>query len=102
MPNAGEHQIGSIALTGIYWILSPWTGSLPLALLGIGIGSIGGTLPDILEPATWPGHRGAWHYIGGILSLFPALALRNSTDIGFLVGCLCVGYFSHFLLDVST
>ena len=102
MPDAGEHQIGAIAAILIYWFFSVWNGNILMLLLGWIAAALGAAAPDILEPATWYGHRGAWHYAGGIVSFFPALFLLSSDALGYLIGAFCIGYFSHFLLDVLT
>jgi len=101
MPNAPKHQAGAFFLNIVYWLLSPNSSSLPLFLLSSGSALIGGAMPDILEPATWPGHRGVWHYLGGVAALLPALSLWQSSNPRFLIGSFCVGYFSHLLLDVT-
>jgi len=100
MPNASEHQIGSGIFFLFYWITSPWISSLSLGLVGVILAFLGGMMPDILEPATWPGHRGLWHYLVGALVVIPAIALHSGNNSGFIIGSFCIGYFSHFVLDV--
>lgn len=102
MPDSGEHQAGAFLFNTVYWLLSPANRDLGLLILSSAAALLGGATPDALEPPTWAGHRGDWHYIGGLLSALPSLALWQSEGIGFLIGAYCVGYFSHFVLDVTT
>jgi len=102
MPDSGEHQIGAFVADIFYWVLSTWSGNIALLLLSWMAAVFGGAAPDMLEPATWYGHRGAWHYVAGFLALLPAMLMLKSNAIGFLIGAFCIGYFSHFLLDLVT
>ena len=102
MPDAGEHQAGAFVANLLYWVISAWSGDFFILLLSWAFAALGGATPDLLEPATWYGHRGAWHYVAGFLSIFPAFILLGTNGLGFVLGAFCIGYFSHFLLDVTT
>jgi membrane-bound metal-dependent hydrolase YbcI (DUF457 family) len=102
MPDAGEHQVGAFVANLLYWVISAWSGNFFVLLLSWVAAAFGGAAPDMLEPATWYDHRGAWHYAIGFFSIFPAIALLGSNALGYFIGAFCIGYFSHFLLDVTT
>lgn len=103
--DSDEHMMGAFLFYLIY-------GSLRIFLLpiGISIGSfalggfiafLGGLAPDTIEPPTWPGHRGFFHYIVGPVSIIPAVVFLNATNIMiYSIGSFCLGYFSHFFLDI--
>ena len=101
MPNAPKHQTGALALNAVYWLLSAYSGNIPMLLLSSCSALIGGAMPDQLEPADSPRHRGFWHYIAGVASLYPALNLWQATNPAFLIGSFSTGYFSHLLLDLT-
>jgi len=72
---------------------------LGILLLGSVAAILGGAAPDLIEPATWPGHRGIFHLLG-FLAIFPVLILSPSTDIlEIALASFFIGYFSHFILD---
>ena len=99
MPNREDHMIGAFVLNIAYWILSNWFPSIDL-FIGSSFGAlIGGLFPDMIEPPTWPGHRGAWHYLGGPLALLLALVLMNKEPASFIGGAAFMGFVSHIIMD---
>lgn len=97
--NRDEHLFGAFVFSLFYWFLAT-NNSLTGLLVTCIFACIGGLMPDVLEPATWPGHRGFFHYFFGPFCIVPALLFMNSSNLGFMGGAFCFGYFSHFLLDV--
>lgn len=101
--NSDEHMAGAFVFYLIYWTLTTI-----FLLTGVSIGNLifgsffailGGLAPDILEPPTWWGHRGVFHWLG-FLSLIPILLATPSKNIpAVLVSSFFVGYLSHFVLD---
>ena len=97
--NREEHVLGALIFNFIYWMISNNNGVA--ALLISSIFALGGALaPDALEPPTGPGHRGGWHYFAGPISVLPAIFFINSDLMPFVISAFCVGYFSHFILDI--
>ena len=94
--NRGEHTTGGIILGGLIGLLfSPnSTHLLVLVLTAI----IGSWMPDILEPPTWPGHRGIFHYLGGPLAGAIVIFSLSPSATSYILGT-AAGYFSHFVLD---
>ena len=74
----------------------------PLALVAsVGLGMLGGRLPDIIEPAIHPRHRKFWHSwtCAGVLNAghwFLPAPLKAATVP------ILVGYNSHLLADSTT
>jgi len=97
--NRDEHIIGALLFNFIYWIIAAENTIGGLLISSI-FACVGGLLPDVLEPPTWPGHRGVFHYFFGPISIIPTLFFLNSTLILFAIGAFCLGYFSHFVLDI--
>jgi len=71
------------------------------------VGGIGGILPDVIEPATNPGHRGLFHSVIAAVIVVSALCAmwqymekhKKEPDWGFVLG---IGYTSHLALDMVT
>jgi hypothetical protein len=97
--NKDGHLFGAFLFNLVYWIIAT-ENSLAGLLASCILACCGGLLPDVLEPPTWPGHRGVFHYVVGPISILPAIFLINSNLILFAGGAFCFGYFSHFVLDV--
>jgi inner membrane protein len=124
MPNRKEHQetgaavgaiVGGLAnmfaqyqkqqLSGIaYWDI----GEL-LMSIGIGgaVGACGATLPDLLEPATHPGHRSVCHSVTAVAALAVGLKKLNENtnvrpEVKALTNIAGAGYLSHLLMDGQT
>jgi len=97
--NREEHVLGALIFNFIYWIIPNNNGVAALMISSI-FALWGGLAPDALEPPTWPGHRGGWHYVVGSISILPAIFFINSDLIPFVIGAFCLGYFSHFILDI--
>jgi len=97
--NRDGHIFGALVFNFIYWIMA-----IDHTIAGLLISCIfaccGGLIPDVLEPPTWPGHRGVMHYFVGPISILPAIFLFNSNSILFAIGAFSLGYFSHFILDI--
>ena len=105
MPDGDTHAVGAFIFFIFYFILSLILAEKDDLLLqfiaGLFVSQLGGSMPDIIEPPTWPGHRGVFHYGVGFLTFIPALLLITSTNLlSFSIGSFSVGYFSHFILDV--
>jgi len=78
------------------------------AILGAFLGSIGGILPDLLEPARNPNHRSFFHSWLLLLSMLLVIAFKiskKSTLKWFLSHpflSFIAGYSSHLLADMTT
>jgi len=93
-----EHFIGSLLFNAIFWILTSFP-SIGILLIGSITAVLGGAAPDLIEPATWPGHRSIFHWLG-VLAIFPVLLLSPYSDIlEVMLASFFLGYFSHFILD---
>ncbi|MDH5266493.1 MAG: hypothetical protein OEW62_02305 [Candidatus Bathyarchaeota archaeon] len=97
--NKDEHVLGALISNFVYWMIPLHNGIAALLISSI-FALWGGLAPDALEPPTWRGHRGGWHYFAGPISILPAIFFVNSDLILFVIGAFCVGYFSHFILDI--
>ena len=75
-------------------------------LLGGLAGTVAGCLPDILEPATHPGHRAFFHSAacaGGIVyALHRWLPRVQDPELRQFILSLAVSYGSHLVLDSDT
>lgn len=83
--NRDEHNAGGV-ISGI--IFSFIIGDIVMMLPCIFFSYIGSRLPDVIEPPTWPGHRGLFHSAVGMASL--AMAMLRSAPLGF-IGALLWG-----------
>jgi len=71
--------MGSLFFSFIFWIMTSFP-KIGVLLLGSVAAVFGGVAPDLIEPATWPGYRGIFHWLG-FLAIFPVLLLFPSTNI---------------------
>ncbi|MFZ7136858.1 MAG: hypothetical protein ACOWW1_00340 [archaeon] len=97
--NKDGHLFGAFIFNIVYWIIAT-DNSIVGFLTSCIFACVGGMLPDILEPATWPGRRSVFHYVVGPISIIPAIVFVNSNMLYFIGGAFCFGYFSHFILDI--
>jgi inner membrane protein len=76
------------------------------AILGAGIGAVGGILPDILEPATDPNHRKSFHSVAALyclgFGLYKTYNGNLSIDAKHTITGASLAYASHLLLDAET
>ena len=85
-----------------------WEPLIFKAILGVFLGSIGGILPDLLEPARNPNHRSFFHSWLLLLSMLLVIAFKISKkstlkgEFFHLFLPLTVGYSSHLLADMTT
>lgn len=79
-------------------------------VVALGAGWFGARIPDLIEPARLPRHRGFWHskLVAGVLLVGAALLaggylLSGATPMAFLLRTaflfLIIGYASHLVLD---
>jgi membrane-bound metal-dependent hydrolase YbcI (DUF457 family) len=123
MPNSNKHAgygyISGSAVTALLEIVSyqrasqynpsidfDWGEFFVKVLIGGAFGSIGGSLPDLIEPADSPHHRKFFHSktAGGILVVggMNLNKLNISYDAkGMIASCLA-GYVSHLYSDSKT
>jgi inner membrane protein len=101
MPNRSTHIATGAGVGAVVALFLPGLSHLhPLERMiwGGGISAIGAAVPDILEPADSPSHRGFAHsyaVLGG--------SLRGSIgEINPILALLLAGYASHLVLDAST
>ncbi len=104
MADRNGHAIGAFAFYLGYFILALLSSGMEDLFLaffiGLFVSQLGGVAPDIIEPPTWPGHRGFFHYGVGLLSFFTTVLFMFSFSIiGYSVASFSIGYFSHFILD---
>jgi hypothetical protein len=74
---------------------------------GYGLGSLAGTLPDIIEPATSPNHRKTFHSYGAMVAVtWGTIKLATDTDLSHEVKTAVTvagaSYLSHLALDSET
>lgn len=112
MPNARTHgQFGAVAGAGTCVVLSDRYGKALDAsdvALRTAAGIFGGLLPDLLEPALSPRHRGIAH--SAVILLLLAIAVwyftRKSEEEDALpkmmIASAGMGYLSHLLADACT
>lgn len=111
MPNNDEHTFVS-GLIGLacYLGYKGLTGTKP-SLLGAvastSLGAAAGSLPDMIEPATSPQHRGLFHSASAGLGLTYLLrkAVRSETlsrEEKLVSAIVGLGYLSHLSLDSQT
>jgi len=75
--------------------------------IGYAIGSVGGILPDVLEPAYHPGHRSTCHSLAAGVAIAIGLSKLNkssklSGNVKSVATVAGAGYLSHLLLDSQT
>lgn len=111
MPNLGKHALiggglGALCYLGYCW-LTKNKPSLQGATVSFGLGGLGGSMPDIIEPATNPNHRKFFHSAG--FSAFLASLLKEFTDGNevshenkLALTILILSYLSHILSDSTT
>ena len=112
---AGIAGIAAAAHQGAALLLLDGATRASHVLAGVGMalacGYVGARLPDWIEPARTPHHRGFWHSkaLGGALMLLACLLAQGSvweeaTPRAFLLRAsslfLVVGYLSHLVLDL--
>lgn len=72
-------------------------------VVGAVAGALAARLPDILEPATHPNHRGTAHSIAVLLGITFALVNRYPNHpLSILIKPALAGYGSHLVLDART
>lgn len=84
-----------------------WQEFFKHCLLGLGTGIVGGVLPDVLEPATHPNHRGMCHSLAALLSTgYGAVKASSGNRIEPYLRTVavagCAAYVSHLILDGET
>ncbi len=71
-----------------------------------GVGAVAATLPDIIEPATNPNHRGFFHSVGAgaaVAWICTGGHTKNlEPGIRVLLAAVAVGYGSHIFADSLT
>src|SRR3989338_2758446 len=111
MPNAKTHfLVGAAIGAGLYCLMQK-AQDQPIefpGLLGMGLaGGVAGLLPDIIEPATSPNHRGLAHSIAALALIGSSIGkLHENQNLEpaqkELLLTLAFGYGSHLLLDAGT
>lgn len=113
MPNLKQHlAIGAVAGAGTYLAMCHYYERKPCwgeALTCVGVGLVGGALPDALEPAVHPNHRAICHSLAlgtGMTKIALAKCSRaNGVWDEFdkiLVAVAVVSYLSHLVADGCT
>ena len=115
MPNFKQHVVTGLAVGATLNALTQWTdrrddpgkrfdwGEFFLCSSAAGLGA---TLPDFLEPADSPNHRGFFHSIALVVLIVCLLSNgwtgRFSTLLRRALFMFGAGYISHILLDATT
>lgn len=109
--NGGAHALGGLVVgAGVYYLAAKalgaeptWGGAIASAALSAAVAS----LPDILEPAIHPRHRGFFHSVActgaigyGVWQLWQAPTISPTTKV--LVATLAGAYLSHPIADSAT
>lgn len=83
-----------------------WNRTIGNSLLGLGVGAVGGVLPDILEPATNPNHRKVFHSLTTASAIGYGLYKTHNSNLDpnlkQAIHCTGAAYFSHLILDMDT
>jgi membrane-bound metal-dependent hydrolase YbcI (DUF457 family) len=111
MPSNDEHTlIGGLVGLICYLGHKDYTGTKP-SLLGAAsstiLGAAAGSLPDVIEPATSPQHRGLFHSTSvglGLTYLLRKVAGSETLnrEEKLISAILGLGYLSHLSLDSQT
>jgi len=111
MANRLEHMVAGFCISGLVYAWMTHKPGQPVdwnktAVYG-GIGAGVATIPDIVEPATSPSHRGVAHSAsGGGLLLGAAKKLMDNPSTGSegkaVIAALAAAYLSHLVLDAGT
>ena len=80
---------------------------IAMGLVGYGVGSLAGALPDVLEPAYHPRHRDIWHsWTTGAMLVAGAKKLNDHPAIPelgkLLTNTAVTGYVMHLCADSQT
>lgn len=123
MPNAKTHAAWGAAIGGLVAGLVvygeqrakvnrgeaqevDWGKVLGWGLVGAGVGAVVGVLPDVLEPATHPGHRALFHSVAfgtvGTMGVRHLLERTEDPELRKLILCAAASYGSHLVLDADT
>ncbi|MBI2655503.1 metal-dependent hydrolase [Candidatus Woesearchaeota archaeon] len=111
MPNAKTHFLVGAGVGAIAYCIIRKVQNQPIelpGLLGMGLaGGVAGLLPDIIEPATSPNHRGLAHSIAALAVIGSSIGkLHENQNLEAaqkeLLITLAFGYGSHLLLDAGT
>jgi len=111
MAGSSKHFfIGAGVSLGIYGLYKRYKNerwALEGILASAGLGAIMALLPDILEPATHPNHRGTFHSLIALIALILSSHkilqdedLSDNEKLAFLLASS--GYGSHLLADSQT
>lgn len=111
MPNAKQHALlGAAVGLGAWYLycrLTERTLDFGEFLLAGGAGACVGLLPDLLEPAVHPNHRGILHSYAsaGLLSygtkrIWENPEISRDQKMQWTIGSLC--YLSHLIADAQT
>jgi len=99
--------LASLGLYGLYKYLKQEKPTIHGAFGSLLVGGLAGVLPDVLEPATSPGHRSLFHSMAllimltyGNLKAWESQDLTEDQKLG--ISLLSAGYGSHLLSDSST
>jgi membrane-bound metal-dependent hydrolase YbcI (DUF457 family) len=83
-----------------------WIEVLGYTAGGATIGTIGGILPDLLEPANHPHHRKFFHSVTATTAVGYGIYKAHKSDMSHesktAITTIGVGYISHVLLDSET
>lgn len=111
MPNAKTHFLFGFGAGAILYCLVKKYQNQPIEPLGLlGMGLVGGAaalLPDIIEPATSPTHRGIAHSFAALMVIGSGISkINQNQDMEAaqkeVLLTLALGYGSHLLLDAGT
>lgn len=111
MPDSKTHAlIGAAAAAGAWYLYCRGTGREVKAgecILAAGVGAAAGLLPDLIEPAYHPNHRGIFHSVTAAVTLgygatraWNNPAFSQNDRMGVVLGY--VAYLSHLLADSQT
>ncbi len=119
MPRQREHARDGALVGGyaglIEAIARQHGGTRPLSMselagrvvVGAGLGAVAASLPDLLEPADSPNHRGLFHSAilgAGLISALVATSSKNGgkTSLLALTAPAVAGYVAHLAKDSQT
>ncbi|HYM00392.1 MAG TPA: metal-dependent hydrolase [Blastocatellia bacterium] len=111
MADYKTHATVSAAVGVSAYLVDRWLLRRPITLGGIALSGLGGftagCIPDIIEPALHPNHRGFFHSVtaAGIVGYLGYRATDFddlSDEVRLTIRVLSAGYGSHLILDAAT
>ncbi|HXN25208.1 MAG TPA: metal-dependent hydrolase [Candidatus Dormibacteraeota bacterium] len=111
MANAKQHALIGAGIGAVGWLLYCKLVDCPVevgeVLLAVGVGMVGGLLPDLLDPAIHPNHRRFFHSYAATALLAHANRhvsqnAQMPAETRAAIHLISLGFFSHLAADAHT